>query len=544
VAVVAAWVVDSRAHRDAVLPNVTLAGRRVRGMSRDELTAVVRATAAEVARSSVAVHSPGGGFRAGAPELGLAVAEGRTVDEVLREGRVGAAPRRLWTWARSFLSAVKVPVAMDVDRSRLDAVVAQRDPSRTPPVEPSLTVRDGRLDGVAGKNGRGVDPAALAERLRHAKPTAGTLVVSLGTASIPPRFTEADADRVAAEGEQLVAGGLRVAAGGTVADVPAATLRSWLQAVPAENGIHLGLKGDADVPRDLAAVLPDVGTKPVDAGFTVSGGAVGITPSKTGTACCAPEARDAIEAAIADPAKRAAPVAVPLKTVTPDRDEAAARKLGIVEQVATFTTPHNPGEPRVTNIHLMADTIRGTVIPPGATFSINGTVGRRTTDKGYVEAPIIGGDYVFDTDVGGGVSQFATTMFNAAFFAGLDIPEYAMHGLYISRYPYGREATLSYPSPDLKVRNTTPYGVLIWPTYTDSSITVTLYSTRYGTAEQTGQTRKERASTPPPSSPPDTPSAGPCVQVTTERTITYPDGHKEIDDFSGLYSPAEGWSCP
>ena len=52
--------------------------------------------------------------------------------------------------------------------------------------------------------------------------------------------------------------------------------------------------------------------------------------------------------------------------------------------------------------------------------------------------------------VGGGISQFATTLFNAAFFAGLDIPEYQSHSIYITRYPYGREATLSYPAPDLE----------------------------------------------------------------------------------------------
>src|SRR5439155_15659357 len=129
-------------------------------------------------------------------------------------------------------------------------------------------------------------------------------------------------------------------------------------------------------------------------------------------------ARDAIAAALIDPAKRSTPIQLPLKTVSPDRDEEAARKLGIVEQVSTFTTPHNAGEPRVTNIHLMADTIRGTVIPPGGTFSINGIVGPRTKDKDCVEAPIIGGDYTFETDVGGCGSQFAATKINAASRAG------------------------------------------------------------------------------------------------------------------------------
>jgi vancomycin resistance protein YoaR len=545
-AVVAAWVIDSRGHRDAVLPNVVLADKRVRGMGADELRAWVHDTADRFTGATVAVRASGGtgGFDATVPELGVAVDQQRTVDEVLQAGRRGSPPRRLWQWARSFLRPVRVPVAIQVDRNKLDRVVAARDRGRTAPVEPSLTVRDGHLEGVAGKNGRGIDPAELADALGHATPTTGTLLVTMELSSIPPRFSQADANALAAQAERMAADGLKVAVGDQTAPVPAASLRSWLAAVPGDTGLQLGLRPDADVIDGLGELLPDAGVKAVDAGFSVSGGRVSITPSKPGTACCAPEARDAILAALVDPSKRATPVQLPLKTVSPSRDDDAARKLGVVEQVATFTTPHNAGEPRVHNIHLMADTIRGTVIPPGGTFSINGTVGRRTKEKGYVEAPIISNEYVFDTDVGGGVSQFATTMFNAAFFAGLDIPDYAMHGLYISRYPYGREATLSFPSPDLKVRNSTPYGVLIWPTYTDSSITVTLYSTNYVKGDQTGQTRDEKEAKPPPNAPAGTTAPGPCVTVTTERTRTYTDGRTAVDRFTGLYAPAEGYTCP
>jgi vancomycin resistance protein YoaR len=127
------------------------------------------------------------------------------------------------------------------------------------------------------------------------------------------------------------------------------------------------------------------------------------------------------------------------------------------------------------------------------------------------------------------VSQFATTMFNAAFFGGLDLVEYQAHTIYISRYPYGREATLSYPVPDLVVTNPTPYGILVWPTYTGSSITVTLYSSPWVTGDQTGQSRSP---------------AGPCTRVTTERTRTWLiDGRQEVDTVSALYQPAEGVHC-
>ena len=218
---------------------------------------------------------------------------------------------------------------------------------------------------------------------------------------------------------------------------------------------------------------------------------------------------------------------LPLAAVPPKRGLAEARGLNIVEQVATFTTEHKPGEPRVRNIHRIADLMRGQLIEPGQTLSVNDVVGKRTADRGFVSAPVIQ-DGNFEEGVGGGVSQFATTLFNAAFFAGLEFPEYQSHSIYISRYPYGREATLSFPRPDLKIRNPTPHGVLIWATYTETSITVTLWSTKYFESAQTGQTKAPR---------------GACTVVRTERTRTAPDGTKKVDRVNAVYRPGEGVQC-
>jgi vancomycin resistance protein YoaR len=176
----------------------------------------------------------------------------------------------------------------------------------------------------------------------------------------------------------------------------------------------------------------------------------------------------------------------------------------------------------------MSDMVRGAVVAPGETFSLNDFVGPRTTAKGFAEAGVIYNGR-FTTDVGGGVSQFTTTLFNTAFFAGLDFVEYQAHTIYISRYPYGREATLSHPKPDLKFTNTTPFGILLWPTYTDTSVTVTMYSTPWVQADQTGQS---------------TARSGRCTRVTTDRTRTWLiDGRQEVDTVSALYQPAEGVTC-
>jgi vancomycin resistance protein YoaR len=181
----------------------------------------------------------------------------------------------------------------------------------------------------------------------------------------------------------------------------------------------------------------------------------------------------------------------------------------------------------VQNIHRIADLIRGVVILPGETFSVNDHVGRRTRAGGFTDGGAIIDGRV-GTGIGGGISQFATTFFNASLYAGLDFGEYQSHSLYISRYPRGREATLSFPHPDLQIKNTTPYGVLVWPTYTDTSITVHLYSTKHA----------QVAIGEPTASP-----AGACTRYTTPRTRTYPDGRVDQDTVFARYRPAEGVNC-
>jgi vancomycin resistance protein YoaR len=180
------------------------------------------------------------------------------------------------------------------------------------------------------------------------------------------------------------------------------------------------------------------------------------------------------------------------------------------------------------NIKRISELTTGVIVPPGDTFSINEFVGPRTVDKGFVAAGSIQNG-VFEDSVGGGISQYATTLFNAAFFAGLDFAEYQSHSIYISRYPYGREATVSFPKPDLKITNTTPYSVLVWPVATDTSITVKLFSTKYVTGEQTGQSER--------------PQGAACTRVTTERTRTFVDGRPPVvDSVIALYRP-EGVAC-
>ena len=128
--------------------------------------------------------------------------------------------------------------------------------------------------------------------------------------------------------------------------------------------------------------------------------------------------------------------------------------MGITGLVSSYTTIYAADANRVHNVRLVADLIDRTLIAPGTTFSFNETTGERNADKGFLEAPvIINGE--LQTGLGGGVCQVSTTVFNAAYEAGLDITERTNHALYISHYPQGRDATVNYPDLDLKFVNDT-----------------------------------------------------------------------------------------
>ena len=159
--------------------------------------------------------------------------------------------------------------------------------------------------------------------------------------------------------------------------------------------------------------------------------------------------------------------------------------LGIIGVIGEFTTggfAQDSGR----NIKRAAEVINGMIVKPGETFSLNGATEPRDAAHGYVEAGIISDGHA-SRGVGGGVSQVATTLYNAAYFAGMTDVTHKPHSFYISRYPPGREATVFEGAIDLKFSNDSPTGVIIQTAWTPTSLTVRLYGTkRYDVTSATG----------------------------------------------------------
>ena len=523
---VAAWALSTEGSDEEVARNVRLAGHDIGGLTRAELDQVVAKVASEFESGQIKVEAPGGGFTTDTQTLGVSLVPADTARAALRVGRSGSVPARIWGWTLSFVRPRQAAVRISVTTAKVhDAVIALDPGKREPPREPGVKFEKGAFVAVPGKPGMGIDHRDVIDALPDAAGNGLPVVVEVDRGEISPRNPLATAEKLAGEAQAKVVKSIPVQAGSARAVIPLPMARSWVTtAVNAEGELHLAIDAGAAL-ADVEKLLPDAGTPPKETTFDVVGGAIQLAPGEPGSACCDSAAVPALEAAVFESGPGA--VRLPLKEVQPERTEEEARQLGIAGQVATFQTEHAAGQPRVKNIHHIADLIRGQIIEPGKTFSVNDFVGRRTREKGFVSAPVIENGR-FSESVGGGISQFATTLFNAAFFAGLDFDEYQSHSIYISRYPYGREATLSYPKPDLRIKNTTPYGVLIWPTYTDSTIRVSLYSTENVTVQQSGQTEGPR---------------GNCKRVKTERTRSYADGRTDVDYVYATYRPGEGVNC-
>jgi vancomycin resistance protein YoaR len=238
--------------------------------------------------------------------------------------------------------------------------------------------------------------------------------------------------------------------------------------------------------KRVADPLDPLTKDPRPATVVLRGGSPAVVAGNTGTAIDRKGLADKVLSVLRKHG-RARSVTLKARTVEPHFGTDDARKLGVNEVVSDFTT-YFPGDESYRNVNLgrAAELINGSLLKPGQTFSLNDTVGERTATNGFTKGYIIDNGKLVE-DYGGGVSQVATTTYNAAFFAGMKDVEHHPHSLYFDRYPMGREATVAWGAFDLRFQNTTPYGVLIqaWikpsTPSTYGEMHVRMWSTKYWT---------------------------------------------------------------
>ncbi|MGC9319227.1 MAG: VanW family protein [Armatimonadota bacterium] len=245
-------------------------------------------------------------------------------------------------------------------------------------------------------------------------------------------------------------------------------------------GIQVPVAINEETLEDAIGGLAEVvDREPVDADIRVIGDQVEVVPGKVGRLLDIDATMQAVNSALADP--RAETVQAVVRTQQP---AVTAEDLAHIEVVlAAYGTPFNPRRvDRTHNLALAARKLNEVVIHPGEEFSFNRAVGERLVEEGYREAPIfINGDV--EPSTGGGVCQIATTTYNTALLANLDMIERHPHSRPVDYAPAGRDATVYWGQYDLRFRNSLHHPVLILTEVGSSRVTIRMLGAREDDAE-------------------------------------------------------------
>jgi len=524
------------AYGDRILPGTRMGGLKLGGLSK--AAARERLRSAYTAKQSATLAAGGQRFVVTAAQAGYRVDVTASIEHARDAGREGPLAG-LWSTVAALLTQRQLEPVARLQRDRLNARIAMiadvvdRSPGGFALVVDADDVQVGEQAPRAGRTlDRAVASAAAVAGLRDRRSVPIGLLMRA-----QPAVTRAEAQAVALLASNYLRTPLRLTDGPRKL-VLTRRQTAGILALEATGGtrdarLRLGVDNGrtkrlvSSIARGLERTAVDARIRaPTRPSTLVEGQGelrqrprranIAVVPAISGRRLN----RSAAASAVADAVRRGRHGVELELTRTSARFETAVART-ITSLLSTFTTRFVCCQPRVTNIRLIAAEVDGAVVLPGERFSLNQATGKRTRADGYVEAPFIA-DGKIKPSIGGGVSQFSTTLYNAAYFAGLKIDSHRPHSFYIDRYPPGREATLNFPDIDLTWTNDTSAPVLIRAATDATSVSVSLYGADHG--------RRVRSQTAD-----RTPVVDGDFAITVTRVLRYRDGKVAREPFTTRY---------
>lgn len=465
----------------SVLGDVRVLGLELGGLDETELTEQLELLETELTGTPIVVEIDGTNTDITGAQIGATLAND-LVEQALAVGRDGGMLSQFGWWIVSLRSnPTELVAGFGVSDEQIDQLADSWDTDliATTPFPGAIEILGGMAEPRYPITGITVEREGLSALL-----TSAILGEQAEPVSIPTRFTspgasDADIDAATALAQRWISNSIVLTTTGGTFEVDFTQLdlaNAFRSQVDMDGVITLAF--DENIIESLLLNRRgDIEEAPVDARMEIDGYDVVITPGRNGTLIDSAATTAVLESLAAGSLRRGTLPFVEGAEPEVTTDELEA--LGIEHMVVQFTTYHDCCAARVTNIQLMADTIDGHIVEAGETFGINDFVGQRTEADGYREAgSIVRGEIV--ESVGGGVSQFATTLYNAVFWGGYEDIQHKPHSFYFSRYPEGIESTVSYPAPELSFRNNTESALMLKTSYTDTSITVRIYGANDG----------------------------------------------------------------
>ena len=407
--------------------------------------------------------------------LGIRVDWGAAVDAVRRQGNGFGPLRGFRRLDLRFFGADVAPPTQVYDaalESKLNQISAAVNVAHR---EASIVLRGLRPEIVPSRTGHRLDRHAAAATIVRALASLKREPVGLPIQVDRPKITASDLRVAQAEVRTALSAHVHLTLDATRWNLRPPRIARLLE-LPADGRRDLRI-GGAGANSWFTALAKRVDKRPVDADWAVGKSGIRVIPDQPGHVLDVPRSAKAVlRAALVTAPEQLRTATLIVERASADRTTAEARAMNIKGLVASYQTFYGGEANRIHNVQLVSHLVDKHVIAPGETFSFNGATGARTEDKGFLVAPvIINGE--LKTGLGGGVCQVSTTVFNAAYEAGLPIVSRTNHALYISHYPQGRDATVNYPDTDLKFTNDTGHWLLLRTWVGSSSLTVALYGT-------------------------------------------------------------------
>ncbi|GAB3568199.1 VanW family protein [Amycolatopsis endophytica] len=469
----ALYAVDLLVSQGTVPRGVTVAGVDVGGLKRSEAENKLRDEIEPRLTETFPVRA---GDATAAIDPGTA---GLTLDWPSTLDQAGDQPLNPFTRIASFFSDREVGVVTHADDVKLTAAIeGLRDRTDRLPVEGTIRFEGAEPVAVPPQPGQKLETeGAKAEVLRNWA-TGETLQLPVGTT---PVKVSAEAVQATLDGfaRPAVSTPLVIHGEGADATVAPEAVAAALTFEPGEGGTLVPKIDNNKIVEAAGPQLKSSEEEGKDAQIVFDGGRPAVQPSVDGKGVDWNPTLETVFDVLKAPGKHELTAkyhTTPAKVTTEQ-----ANQLGITEVIGEFSTGGFASDSGV-NIRTVAQKVNGAIVKPGETFSLNGFTGPRGKAQGYVEAGVIENGAPA-REVGGGISQFATTLYNASYFAGMKDAGHKEHSYYISRYPAAREATV-FQNPngssviDLKFTNDSDTGVAIQTIWTSSSITVKLWGTK------------------------------------------------------------------
>jgi len=472
-------LIDSLVTLNRIHPGITVSGETVGGLTRPQAEAKIAELVEEAGNSVVVLTKDEYRWPLRADDLGVDIDVEATVADAYNLTRDRNFFVDLGTRISLYFSSrdVELQGVMDDERTErfLDLVSEKLD---DPAVNAGLRIEGGDVTVIEGRDGLVVDRELLRCRLEQVFFSFHSTEIPVPMKTESPRIQATDTAAAVAEARTMIGSSATLFLGDNEWPVTTSNIADFMD-FTVEGGSRLVPFISAEKAVPLFDRINDaVKLDPKNAGWSTDGKNATIIPSVAGRKLDREKTAEILTEITKSSTGRRGEIAV--SEIKPDRTTEDAEAMGIKAALGSYTTEFGGSENRRDNVQLAAQIIHNTLIAPGEQFNFNDVVGRRTSDRGFKTAPVIVEGGRLEDDLGGGICQVSTTLFNAAFFAGVEITERWNHSRYLSSYPAGRDATVSWPAPNLRFRNDTPGWILIRSSASRNSVTFVIYGTSQG----------------------------------------------------------------